>query len=88
MILPGHGNRVRFPDFPRNREEDDEARDHMERVFRSPATSMVVTPHRGAHSLSVDLRTDEISATGGHRFFALGPSAEGRIISAIVIFGS
>ena len=31
---------------------------------------MVVTPHCGAYSLSLDLRSDEISATGGHRFFA------------------
>ncbi len=31
---------------------------------------MVATPHCGARSLSIDLRTDEISSTGGHRFFA------------------
>jgi len=34
------------------------------------ATSMVVTLHRRAYSLSVDLRPDEISATGGRRLFA------------------
>ena len=32
---------------------------------------MVVTPHCGAHSLSVDLTSDEISATGGRQRFAL-----------------
>ena len=31
------------------------------------ATSMVVTPHCGDHSLSVEKATDEISATGGRR---------------------
>ena len=31
---------------------------------------MVATPHSGACSLSIDLRSDEISATGGHRLFA------------------
>ena len=34
------------------------------------ATSMVVTPHCGDHSLSVDLTSDEISATGGRQRFA------------------
>jgi len=33
------------------------------------AISMVATPHCGACSLSIDLRPDEISATGGHRLF-------------------
>ena len=41
-----------------------------ERFSEISATSMVTTPHCGACSLSVDLRTDEIPATGGHRFFA------------------
>ena len=31
---------------------------------------MVVTPHRGDHSLSVEKEIDEISATGGHRFLS------------------
>ena len=31
------------------------------------ATSMVVTPHCGDHSLSVEKATDEIPATGGRR---------------------
>ena len=35
------------------------------------AISMVVTPHCGAHSLSIDLTSDEISATGGRQRFAL-----------------
>ncbi len=35
------------------------------------ALSMVVTPHCGAHSLSIDLTSDEISATGGRQRFAL-----------------
>ncbi len=34
------------------------------------ATSKVVTPHCGAHSLSVDLTFFEISATGGQKRFA------------------
>ena len=33
--------------------------------------SMVATPHWGACSLSIDLTSDEISATGGHQRFAL-----------------
>ena len=32
---------------------------------------MVMTPHCGDHSLSVDLTSDEISATGGRQRFAL-----------------
>ena len=35
------------------------------------AISMVVTLHWRAHSLSIDLTSDEISATGGHQRFAL-----------------
>ena len=35
------------------------------------AISMVATPHWGACSLSIDLTSDEISATGGHQRFAL-----------------
>ena len=31
---------------------------------------MVVTPHRGDHSLSVDLTSDEISVTYGRQRFA------------------
>ena len=31
------------------------------------ATSMVVTPHCGDHSLSVEKAADEIPSTGGHR---------------------
>ncbi len=41
-----------------------------------PATSMVMAPHWGDHSLSVDLRIDEIPSTGGHRFFAHWQSSE------------
>ncbi|SMC59597.1 hypothetical protein SAMN06297397_1637, partial [Aristaeella lactis] len=43
-----------------------------------PATSMVMAPHWGDHSLSVDLRIDEIPSTGGHRFFAHWRSSEVR----------
>ena len=32
---------------------------------------MVATPHWGDSSLSIDLTSDEISATGGHQRFAL-----------------
>lgn len=32
------------------------------------ATSIVVTPHCGDHSFSVENEIDEIPATGGHRF--------------------
>ena len=35
-----------------------------------PASSMVVTPHWGDYSLSDDLTSDEISATGGPQRFA------------------
>ena len=35
------------------------------------AISMVATPHWGDSSLSIDLTSDEISATGGHQRFAL-----------------
>ena len=35
------------------------------------AISMVATPHWGDSSLSIDLTSDEISATGGHLRFAL-----------------
>ena len=35
------------------------------------AISMVATPHWGDCSLSIDLTSDEISATGGHQRFAL-----------------
>jgi len=34
------------------------------------ATSVCATPHRGARSLSVDLTSFEISATGGRQRFA------------------
>ena len=47
------------------------------RAFRTPepmrflpATSMVMAPHWGDHSLSVDLSPVEISATGGRQGFA------------------
>ena len=45
-----------------------------------PATSMVMAPHWGDHSLSVDLRIDEIPSTGGHRFFAHWQSSELRLV--------
>ena len=35
------------------------------------ASSMVVIPHRGTHSLSLDLSADEASATGSRQRFAL-----------------
>ena len=35
------------------------------------AISMVATPHWGDCSLSIDLTSDDISATGGHQRFAL-----------------
>ena len=40
------------------------------RLQRLSASSIVATPHWGDCSFSDDLRIDEISATGGHRFFA------------------
>ena len=38
---------------------------------RDSASSIVVTPHRGDYSFSLDLTADEISATGGRQRFAL-----------------
>ena len=38
---------------------------------RDSASSMVAAPHCGDGFLSLDLRTDEIFRTAGHRFFAL-----------------
>ena len=43
-------------------------RNMIYRLF--PASSMVVTPHWGDYSLSDDLTSDEISATGGPQRFA------------------
>ena len=34
------------------------------------ANFIVVTPHRGDHSLKFEKEIDEISATGGHRFLS------------------
>ena len=51
---------------------------------------MVVTPHCGDHFLSVDLRIDEISATGSHRFFAhagLPPLVEMTLMVVGELFG-
>ena len=51
---------------------------------------MVVTPHCGDHFLSVDLRIDEISATGSHRFFAhagLPPLVEMILMGVEELFG-
>ena len=41
---------------------------HLQRSLS--AISIVVAPHGGDNSFSIDLRTDEIPSTGGHRFFA------------------
>ena len=51
---------------------------HRHRLAEMDGCSMAVVfrnlngcnPHCGAYSLSIDLRSDEISATGGHRIFA------------------
>ena len=40
-------------------------------IYALTAISMVATPHWGDSSLSIDLTSDEISATGGHQRFAL-----------------
>ena len=50
------------------------------------ATSMVVTPHRGDHSLSVEKEIDEISATGGHRF--LSPIDVNDVLSPCSMFAA
>ena len=47
---------------------------------------MVVTPHRGDHSLSVEKEIDEISATGGHRF--LSPIDVNDVLSVLVMFAT
>ena len=49
---------------------------------------MVMAPHWGDHSLSVDLRIDEIPSTGGHRFFAHWQSSELRLVQDDNLSGS
>ena len=48
------------------------------------ATSMVVTPHCGDHSLSVEKAADEIPSTGGHR--RLSPIDVNDVLSAPATF--
>ena len=43
---------------------------HWQKSNLWPANFIVVTPHRGDHSLKFEKRTDEISATGGRQFFS------------------
>ena len=47
---------------------------------------MVVTPHCGDHSLSVEKAADEISATGGPR--RLSPVDVNDVLSVLVMFAA